>query len=629
MLQNIRDNSQGWIAKTIIGVIVLLLSLTGFDAIFNAVRTDNLVAKVGDIKIHKAELEQAVNSTKQRLMAQYGNDFDLDEITEAKINKEVLAQLIKTNVILQNAQKFDFNVPKTILDRIIVEEIPEFKADGKFSQDLFVRYVNSLGYSVLQFRDMLTQDVLTRQLQQSVASSSFVTKSEIENFIKLERQLRDFGFFIIKANPDDIKPSDEQLINFYQEHLATYIKPEQVIAEYIELKKSKLLDEVKVTDEQLQDAYKAYIADIKEQRYASHILLEVNKERSEQEAKTQITQIAQRIKQGDDFAKVAQEVSEDFITAQDGGNLGVINLGELDNTLEQAIYSLATGQVSEPVRTSYGFHLIKVNNIVKPVIPEFSAIKNKLEEELKADLVGTRFIEISKELDNLAYESSDLTGVAEQLSLSVQTSDPVLKGGGSGIFANPKVVKALFSDEVLQDGANSALIELDPDTYVVVRAKEHQLPTQLEFADVKEKVTQDYMQYAAKEQAKKTGEELLAKVKQDQQAVKWHELVNQDRRGLALGDAEKQELYFNYLLNKVFALPKPSERISYPYFTSIELPGSGDIALIKLNKIHEFIGKLDQKEIDNYKKALVNFYELTELDAYIATLVKNAKVKYY
>jgi len=628
MLQNIRDNSQGWIAKTIIGVIVLLLSLTGFDAIFNAMRTDNLVAKVGDTKIYKTELEQAVIAAKQRIIAQNNNDanFDESDINEAELRQNLLAQLIKENVVLQNVKKFDFAISKQMLDQIIVS-MPEFQENGKFSQNLFMRYVQSLGYSVLQFRELLTNNILTKQMQQGIVASNFLTTSELKNFIKREKQTRDFAFFVVKANLDDINPTDVDLENFYQQHKENYVKPEQVIAEYIKLDKSALAEQIKVTDEELQNAYQKHIADIKEQRFAAHILLEVNKERDEAATRAQIEQIAQRIKQGEDFAKVAKEVSEDFITAKDGGDLGAINLGEQDVIFEQAVYSLAQGEVSDPVRTSYGFHLIKVTNIIKAQIPQFASIKDKLEQELKTELVASRFVELNKELENLAYESSDLTQPASELNLELHTSSAILKTGGSDIFANSKVVKALFSDEVLQDGANSAVIDLDPNISVVVRVKEHELPKQLELNEVKDKLVQDFINHTASVQAKNSANDLLAKAKQDPQAVKWQELVNQDRRGQALSDVEKQELYLHYLLTKVFTMPKPQE--DKPYFTSIELPGSSDIALIKLSKVHEFDGELNEQEVKAYADALTQFNALGEFNAYIGTLVKNAKVKYY
>ena len=210
MLQNIRDNSQGWIAKTIIGVIVALLALTGVDAIFQVTSNRQDAAEVNGQAISQNELAQAAEMQRRQLMQRLGKDFDASLLDEKMLREAALKGLIERKLLLQGAEQAGFALSQAELDKVIVQ-IPAFQVEGKFNADLFDQRIRQEGYTRLQFRQQLEKDILASQLQAGVAGSGFVTDEEIQAFARLEKQTRDFATLTLKADPKAVTLSDDEL----------------------------------------------------------------------------------------------------------------------------------------------------------------------------------------------------------------------------------------------------------------------------------------------------------------------------------------------------------------------------------------------------------------------------------
>lgn len=298
MLQNIRDNSQGWIAKTIIGVIVALLALTGFDAIFKATTHNQDAAKVNGEEITQNELSQAVDMQRRQLMQQLGKDFDASLLDEKMLREAALKGLIDRKLLLQGAQDSKFAFSEGALDQVILQT-PEFQVDGKFSPERFDQVIRQLGYTRLQFRQMLTQEMLIGQVRAGLAGSGFVTDAQVLAFARLEKQTRDFASLTIKADPAAVKLTDDEVKAYYDQHAKEFMTPDQVVIDYIELKKAAFFDQVSVKDEDLQALYQKEIANLSEQRRAAHILIEVNDKVNEAQAKAKIEEIQARLAKGE------------------------------------------------------------------------------------------------------------------------------------------------------------------------------------------------------------------------------------------------------------------------------------------------------------------------------------------
>ena len=617
MLQNIRDNSQGWIAKTIIGIIVLLLALTGFEAIFNTAGNSRNAAEVNGEEIPLDDLNQAMNMQRRQLAQQLGGDFDASMLDDRLVREASLRGLIDQALLLQGAREADFAFSDTALDQLILQT-PEFAVDGVFNASRFDQFIQQLGYTRLQFRELLRQEMLVGQLQAGIGASGFVTDEQIQHFARLEQQTRDFAIVTVPADSSGVEIDEEQAREYYEQNAERFRSPEQVVLDYIELNKESFFDQVDVTDEQIEGLYQQRIANLAQQRRAAHILIEADSS-SDAEAKAKIDEIAQRLAAGEDFAALAKEFSDDPGSAGEGGDLGFAGPGVYDPEFENALYELAQDQVSEPVRTEFGWHLIKLLGVQSPEVPTLESLKPELVRELKTQQVEQRFVEVSKQLEDYAFEASDLAQPAQELALTVQTTEPFGRDGGGGIASNRQVIQTAFSDEVLVDGANSSIIELDPDTVVVVRVKQHLQPEALPFDTVKEGIIAQLQRDKAAEKASEEGERLLAALRDNGQAdAQWQTTEAASRNHEGVEPA---------VLQQVFRMPRP-EASDKPSYGSVRL-GNGDYVVIRLDGVNESNVELSEQDKQSYRRFLASRSGQQDFAAYREMQRADAKIEIF
>ncbi|MBV7547897.1 SurA N-terminal domain-containing protein [Pseudomonas sp. PDM26] len=623
MLQNIRDNSQGWIAKTIIGVIVVLMALTGFDAIFKATSHSNDAAKVNGDEISQNELSQAVDMQRRQLMQQLGKDFDASLLDEKMLRESALKGLIDRKLLLQGAENSKFAFSEAALDQVILQT-PEFQVDGKFSSERFDQVIRQLGYSRMQFRQMLAQEMLIGQLRAGLAGSGFVTDAQVLAFARLEKQTRDFASLNIKADPAAVKLTDDEVKAYYDEHAKEFMTPDQVVIDYLELKKASFFDQVSVNDQDLQAAYQKEIANLSEQRRAAHILIEVNDKTTEAQAKAKIEEIQARLAKGEKFEALAKEFSQDPGSANNGGDLGYAGPGVYDPAFEKALYSLTQDQVSGPVRTDFGFHLIKLLGVEAPEVPTFASLKDKLTHALKTQQVEQRFVEASKQLEDASFEASDLAQPAQDLKLTVQTSKPFGREGGEGIAANRAVITAAFSPEVLDEGANSAAIELDPETVVVLRAKEHLKPSQLPLESVSAAIRVQLAKEHASADAKTKAEALIASLRDGKTPL--DQAIDGQAWKVTKAATRAQEGVDPAVLQALFRMAKPAAK-DKPTFTSVTL-ADGSLMILRLNGVNEAAAPTEEEKAQ-YRRYLASRIGQQDFAAYRKQLESQADIKRY
>ena len=611
MLQNIRDNSRGWIAKTIIGLIVMLMAFTGFEAIVTGTSNRNNAAEVNGDTITLDELNQAVEMQRRQLLQQLGRDFDASLLDDRLLREASLKGLIERKLLLQAAGDARFAFSQSSLDQVILQT-PEFQVDGRFDTARFDQVIRQMGYTRLQFRQMLEEEMLIGQLRAGIGASSFVTEQQARAFANLERQTRDFASLTIKADPAAIELSEADVQAYYAEHASEFMSPEQVVLEYVELHKESFFDQVEVSDEDLQPLYESEIANLAEQRQAAHILIEGD----DQAALTKIEEIKARVDAGEDFAALAKEFSQDPGSAADGGDLGYAGPGVYDPAFEEALYALQQGEVSEPVQSEFGWHLIKLLGVQSPEVPSFDSLKDKLARDFKAQQVEQRFVEATKQLEDAAFEASDLAQPAQELGLEVKTSEAFGREGGEGVAANRQVVQAAFSPEVLEDGANSGAIELDPDTTLVLRVKEHKKPTLLPLEEVSAGIRDTLSRKKASEAAKAEGEALLAQLRDGGASGKDWKVVEAATRS--------QEGVEPEVLQALFRMAKPEDGKSS--FAGLTL-NNGDYVVLRLDGVGQAKAELSAEEKTSYRRFLASRAGQQDFAAYREQLKESADIE--
>ncbi|THG84551.1 peptidylprolyl isomerase [Pseudomonas sp. A-1] len=622
MLQNIRDNSQGWIAKTIIGVIIVLMALTGFDAIMNATSNKQDAAEVNGESVSLNELNRAMDMQRRQLAQQLGEQFDASLLDEKLLREGALKALIDRTLLLQGVRDAGFGFSQQALDQLILLT-PEFQVDGKFSPDRFDQVIRQMGYDRLQFRQLLEEEMLIGQLRAGLAGSGFVTDQEVRAFAALERQTRDFATLAIKAHPEQVEVSADEVKAYYDEHASEFMTPEQVQVEYVELKKDAFFDQVEVADADVQAAYEKEIANLGEQRKASHILLEAGGQMSDEQAKAKLEELKARIDKGEDFAALAKEFSQDPGSAGNGGDLGFAGKGVYDKAFEDALFSLQKGQVSVPVKSEFGWHLIRLDDVQAAEVPSLDSLRPQLVRELKAQQVEQRFVEVSKQLEDAAFEAADLAQPAQELGLEVKQAAPFGREGGEGIAANRQVVQAAFSPEVLTEGANSSALELDPDTVVVLRVKEHRKSEQQPLEQLADKLGERIRSERAAAAAQTRGEALLAELRAGKTPVVQAE--SGEAWQVSEAATRSQEGVDPQVLQALFRLPRP-QAADKPSFAGLSL-ANGDYLVLRLNGVSAAEAELSAEELAMYRRFLASRSGQQDFLAFQRQLQTEAKIE--
>ncbi|WP_339869729.1 SurA N-terminal domain-containing protein [Pseudohongiella nitratireducens] len=506
MLQTIRDNSQGVIAKVIIGFIIGVFALFGAESIVGGFLQGNEVASVNGEEITEQELSVGI----QNVMASIGSD--LGSIDEELIREVALNQLIEDKLLMQAAQDSGMVISADSIDREIIRN-PQFQINGQFDNDLARRTMASQGFTPQGYREALADRMVLGQLANAYAASDFVTESDLERIAALQTQTRDFRYLTIPLGTRTVgeEISEEDLRAYYDENQAMFTVPEQVTVNYVLLDKDAIFEEIEIDEAQIRAQYEEEVgeaeADI--EKRVSHILFDVSE--GEDAAVAAAQQVKDRIDAGEAFEDLAAEVSVDTASGEAGGDIGYTDGTVFPDAVESALTSMEVGQVSDPVVSEFGVHLIKLTELDAADVPTFESAAERIERDLKQAEVDNVYFSRLETLANLAFETFDLQSISDELGMEVQVSETFGRNGGSSVMtSNQNVIDAAFSDEVLNQDLNSDSIELSDTQAVVVHLNEYQ-PEQVQpFDEVRNEIAVSLRTELERERTREIGQEILA-----------------------------------------------------------------------------------------------------------------------
>ncbi|KAA9133043.1 hypothetical protein F3N42_01350 [Marinihelvus fidelis] len=565
MLQSIRDRLTGILAIVILGILVIPFAFVGVNSYFSS-GTGNLVALVNDQEITFNEFNQSFLDYRRRLQAQMGDAFDASRFDGEVARREHLDQMIDETLLRQVAADLNLSVDDERLAQQI-RDIPAFQVDGQFNADVYQSRLIAFGQSPTQFEAQLRNDLAVSQLPSGIQASSFATNREVRKYVALSEQQRSFATIMVPADMDAVSTefSDEDIEAWYADNSEQFRTPEQVVIEYLELDASSVAAGEPPNDDVLRDQFEAQKNRFMtpEQRRVSHILVEVAPDAGDaavETARERAEDIASRARDGEDFAALAEETSDDIGSASLGGDLGFIEPGVMVEAFENAVYEISTeNPVSDPVQTGFGWHIIKLTEVREAEGQSFEEARETLLAEYREDEVDRAFLGLADRLVDVIYEDpTTLEAAALDLGLEVQTVGPFGRMGGEGIAANPDVVEAAFSDLVLLQGSVSDPIDLDDHHLVMVRLAEH-LPAAIPpLEDVREGVIAGLRAERARDEAEARANALLASLEdgaslEDLAAGAGLELEQVDSA------ARRQATPDRALVGNVFRLKRPAE----------------------------------------------------------------------
>ena len=512
MLQTIRDNAQGVIIWIIVGFIILGLSSFILSSYLGS-GVKSYVAKVNDVEITQRQLSVALNNRQAQLQQQLGENF-ARFFNENLLRKSVINGLVESELVTQLAHEAGFRNSPTQSKKSL-EQIEVFRDEnGKFSNQKFSDIVAQYGYTAEGYAMEQAINLSNQQFISGISDSAFEVKSTATEFQRLTRQQRDMGFLTISKSDvsQTITVTEEELTAWYEQHTDQYMTQEQVKLDYLELSLKALSDSQIVDEEEIQDYYEKNKSrfTISDEREARHILIKLDDSTNEASALVKLIDLKRQMNEGASFADLAKQHSQDKFSAKDGGRLDRASRGQNDPAYDDALFSLKEGEVSDPVRTQFGYHLIKLDKIIAGKAKPFADVQARLSLELKNQKAERIFYENQTKLENITYEFRDsLEPAAEALGFSIKTSPLITRAGGAQIFRNPELLGEAFSEEVLLESFNSNVIKLSEDHLVVIRVKEH-VPAKLKpFDDVKALVESQLKQERAQQQVAVLAEQQL------------------------------------------------------------------------------------------------------------------------
>ncbi|MES9990629.1 MAG: SurA N-terminal domain-containing protein [Candidatus Thiodiazotropha sp.] len=519
MLQEIRDRAQGWIAWAIVILISIPFALWGIQS-YLGVGAESVAATVNDFEITERTLDSQYQRFRQQMREQLGAAYRPELFDDAKMREEVLNRLIRDEVLHQASDRMGLRAGSRMIQSAILS-MSIFQKDGRYDQQTYERALRLQGLSPAGFEERVRSSLVAEQLSQAVQAGSFMTQREITERERLYGQTREVSYFVIPAADFKLSeaPPDDEITAYYQANESAFVSPERIKVEYILLDAKTAGSTITVDEDLLLGYYEnnQHEFGLPEQRQASHILILVASDADQarvDEAKSKIEALAERINNGESFAELAKQNSQDPATADSGGDLGFIVKGDMNNPVfDEALFSLEAGSVSEPVRTEFGFHLIKLTGIKDGDVKPFDQARAEVESAYRKVEGERLYFEMAEQLADISYEDpNSLEPAAEALGLATQESDWITREQGAGVFAKPKVRTTAFSEDVLQEQNNSELIEIDGTSALVLRILDHQEASVQPLDDVKTEIIETLQQQKAEQQAEAEAEKRLMEI---------------------------------------------------------------------------------------------------------------------
>lgn len=519
MLEKIREGSQGVIAKSILVLVILSFAFTGVSSYLGS-SSEPVAATVNGEEISNSALEQAYQSERARLEQQLGEMYDAlasNETYLASVKQSVLERLVADKLIDQAAADLGLTVSDEQIKNAIINE-PAFQTDGQFDNDRYLALIRQLGYQVNSFRDMMRVDMTRRQLVASLVGSEFVLPGEVNYLANIQAQTRDIRYHVVDATPllEQVSVSDEEVDSYYQANQHQFVRPETVSLDYIELNAADMASGHSVTDEEAKTYYDEHKVQYlqPEKRLAGHILVNFGDDDAAAKAKAKADAIYAKLEAGEDFATLAQTESDDTFSAEQGGKLDWFEQGVMDPAFDSALFALDEGQYSDVVKTSFGFHIIKLLDVQAGSTASFDDVKQQIVAQLMEKKAVDQFYGLQQRLADVSYEVPDtLSEAAQEVGVAVKTSPAFSRDNAPEPLNAPEVIKAAFSETVLLDGMNSDVIELGPNHVMVVRVKSHTPAGTLALEQVKASIVERLKQDKANDIAREQAQALMAAIK--------------------------------------------------------------------------------------------------------------------
>jgi peptidyl-prolyl cis-trans isomerase D len=516
MLQSIREKIQGIVAAVIIGLICLTFGVWGIESYLSEA-SKVVVAEVGGEDIELAEYQDAFQRLRQRAQAELGDQFDPTQWAGEDTKRRVLEFVVDDELLTQLLERRRIRVGSDQVAQFLMGS-PNFQVDGKFSSERYAQVTNMLGFTEQAFEQQAQRDMAVEQLRAGVIASAFASPQELDDIARLAVQTRDIGYVVLKpAEPKSVTVSDTDLKAYFKEHGESFRVPDKVALEFIEINQAELLREVDVEESDILAFYEAHKADftMEEQRNARHILVQLAPDASDAEvasARKKAEDLRARVAKGEDFSAVARASSDDIGSRADGGSTGLFGRGVMAPEFETAVFGMKVGEISDLVRTDFGFHIITVTEIKPEDMKPYVDARGEVEQRLRKEKAEELYFELAERFSDSVYEFPDsLEDAAKALDLQLHKTSLQTEAEVAAAF-NPAVAEAAWEPEVLTQGLVSPPVEIGEARVVAVKVTQFEAAHIPSLAAIREEVLTVVQAERVREAARTRGEALLKRL---------------------------------------------------------------------------------------------------------------------
>ncbi|HEY2782469.1 MAG TPA: SurA N-terminal domain-containing protein, partial [Steroidobacteraceae bacterium] len=614
---------KGWVAGVVLGAIGLVFVFWGINWTLSA---PTYAAKVNGTEISSNEVRQ----TYQQQLAQMERQSNapLDDAMRNEIKRRVLDEYVNSEALVTRADDLGYRVSDSEL-LAEMAKVPALQTDGKFDYAHALGVLKAQGRSPGEIEELFRRDAKLRQLDTALNASSFATPTELKEFRALTRQQRELAWLTVSAAKyaASATPDDAAIKAYYDAHKSDYMTPETVNLRYAELSLAQLASKVSVDDAQLKTFYDEQKAKTPErfmqaeQRRVSHILLPVNDPKDDAAVKAKAEGIFKRAQAGEDFAKLAKEYSQDPGSAAQGGDLGWAERKVYVGPFADAAFSMKVGEIRGPVKTQFGYHILKLDGIQPPAEKTFEQSKAELETEFKRNEAERLFNNAQDSLADAALQNTtDIDVVAKKAGLTVQEIPNFSRGDGGGALGKvPAVIDAAFSQDVLE-GRLSPIVEVEKGRGVVLRATDHKVPQQKPLEAVRTEVIAAWKKQRGVELASAAAADAVKRLNAGES---W------DAVAKSLGAAAQAPKFVSRSEQDVpmevrvsaFRAPKPTQKAIYE---NVSL-SDGDAAVLSFSAVREDPSAAATKDTDMRRQYAAQIAS-SEAQSYAAGARADAKV---
>jgi peptidyl-prolyl cis-trans isomerase D len=608
--------------QVVLAIIFLPFAFVGVDSYFRSTDASVGVATVAGYRITQQEFNRALRERQEAIQRAAQGRAGPELLDSAELRISVLETLIRQRTLLTRAEKAGLVVTDDQLQRVITE-IPAFQDDGKFSLKLYEQSLRAQGMTAAMFENKLRRDLLLQMLDQAIGGTAISSRIVAERVARLSEQQREVSHFTVRAADfvAEVKLDADAAKKYYDAHASEFRIPEQVRVEYVTLALDAFMGDVSIDAAEVQKYYEANRSryGTPEERQASHILIAVDAAgdaEARKKARAKADDIYQQVKkQPERFAELARQFSEDPGSAQKGGDIGYFHKGTMLKAFDDAVFQMKVGEISAPIETTFGFHIIRLDGVRGGQVRSLEEVRAEIEAEFRKQRASRRFAEVAETFNNAVFEQSETLKPAAEIARSpVRQSGWISREAAPGELNHPKLLQAIFSEDVIRNKRNTEAVEVSPGVLMAARVIEHKPSAARPFEEVSAEIVKKLTGQQAAQLAAQSGRERLERLRQGKEAaVKWStpQLVGRtDAKGL--GEAAQAQAF------RVDAGKLPA-------YAGVE-DGQGGFTLIRVTRVveSEKIAPERQKAI---AQALRELEAQQEMAAYVSSLKQKADIK--